>query len=346
MKHTKLKATAALALCGALLVAGAGAAQAEPTPQTKDVVGVGSDTTQIAVTNAFDGYKAGPITRSGYNGQASARVWSFDATDVAGLKGGKIAIRPGVTITRPDGSGAGKALLYGTANNTSVDFARSSSGLTSAEVGGNLAAYPFALDQVAGAVKGGSTYAPGALSIQQLVKIYDGTFTNWSQVGGANAPMTVLLPQDGSGTRSFFLGQLKAANGNVDVVIASSVIQTVQEHDETVFTTYSNAVAPFSVGRAALANASGAVVALTNTGTASDGNAAFNAKRAVYNVVRGGETKAFVADLFGTSGYLCSSNARAAISAGGLAQLATPANGGVCGQRYTTTTGVSNFATS
>ena len=90
-----------------------------------------------------------------------------------------------------------------------------------------------------------------------------------------------------------------------------------------------------------------AAVSFAKTGTASDGNAAFDAKRGVYNVVRGADvSKAFVANLFSESGYFCSSAAKAAIAAGGLSQLATGSAGGVCGQQYATTTGVTNFTLS
>ncbi|MBU4335605.1 MAG: substrate-binding domain-containing protein [Actinobacteria bacterium] len=347
MKHPKVSIVAVAVIAACLAGLSATSASADPTPQTKDIIGVGSDTTQIAMNAVADGYKSGALYKAGYNATAASRLVSFDAFNpVTGAKGDMITLRVGTSaIARPDGSGAGKALLYGTANNTAINFARSSSALSTAEVAAGLVAYPFALDQVAAGVAKNSTYAPAAISAAQLVKIYDGTYTNWNQLGGADAPITALLPQSGSGTRSFFLAQLKAANGNTDVVLASSVIQTVQEHDASVFAAYTNAVVPFSVGRAALA-ANTSLVQVTNTGTASDGNAAFNAKRAVYNVVRSADTsKAFVTSLFAEGAYLCGSSAKGAIASGGLTQLASAADGGVCGIPVTTTAGVSNFTT-
>lgn len=349
MKGSKLSIAAVAAVAAVLAAVSATSASADATPQAKDIVGVGSDTTQIAVNAVADGYKTSTgAFRAGYNASASARIVSWDAMNpVTGLKGDMITLRVGTAaIPRPDGSGAGKGLLYGSTNNTAVNFARSSSALSSAEAAAGLVAYPFAVDEVAAAVKGGSSYAPTALSVQQLVGIYNGTYTNWSQLGGANATITALLPQSGSGTRSFFLAQLKNANGGVDVTIASSVIQTVQEHDPSVFTTYTNAVAPFSVGRASILSPAGQV-SFTNSGTAGDGNAAFDAKRGVYNVVRGADvSKAFTTSLFAEGAYFCSTSAKAAIAAGGLTQLASASAGGVCGQQYATTTGVSNFTVS
>ena len=42
------------------------------------------------------------------------------------------------------------------------------------------------------------------LSMEQLAGIYSGSITNWSEVGGADAPINVMDRQDGSGTRSVF----------------------------------------------------------------------------------------------------------------------------------------------
>ena len=348
MKSSKLSVAAVAVVAAVLAGLSATSASADPTPQSKDIVGVGSDTTQIAVNAVGDGYKSATgALKGGYNASAGARIVSWDAMNpVTGAKGDMITLRLGATaIPRPDGSGAGKTLLYGAANNTAINFARASSGLSSTEAAAGLVAYPFAQHEVAAAVTGGSSYAPTALSVQQLVNIYNGTYTNWSQVGGANQPITVLIPQTGSGTRSFFLAQLQAANGGTAISLTSSAIE-VQEHDPSVFTSHTNAVAPFSVGRASIL-ANPAAVSFAKTGTASAGNAAFDAKRGVYNVVRGADvSKAFVANLFSESGYFCSSAAKAAIAAGGLSQLATGSAGGVCGQQYATTTGVTNFTLS
>lgn len=344
MKNVKLSVVAVAAVAAVLAGLTATSASADPTSQSKDIVGVGSDTTQIALNAVADGYKTATGSfKVGYNAASGARVSSFDAINpITKVAGEQISLRVNTaTIARPNGSGAGKALLYGSTNNTAVNFARSSSALNAAEVAGNLTAYPFAVDEVVASVKAGNTYAPTALSALQLVGIYEGTITNWSQVGGANVPITALLPQASSGTRAFFLAQLALAKGSA-VTISASVIQTVEEQDTSVFTAYTNAVVPISVGRA---NLSGGA-SFTNTGTASDTNAAFDAKRAVYDVVRTSDTsKAFVGNLFSEGGYLCSPAATGAIAAGGLTQLATSANGGVCGQQFTTTTGATNFTT-
>lgn len=42
------------------------------------------------------------------------------------------------------------------------------------------------------------------LSLAQLRSIYDGTIRNWREVGGVDAPITVITREDGSGTRDTF----------------------------------------------------------------------------------------------------------------------------------------------
>ena len=54
-------------------------------------------------------------------------------------------------------------------------------------------------------VPGGKKFnAPADLTTAQLTAIYTCQVTNWSEVGGKNAPIKAYLPQSGSGTRSFW----------------------------------------------------------------------------------------------------------------------------------------------
>ena len=330
MSRHKISAGLALTLAGAAFFAAA-PAQADPafTPDTDDVVGVGSDTTMLAMDNVADGKNGIP----GYNEASGAkeRLVSWDA--VVGDVSPTIVPRAGATeIARPNGSGAGKNLLYGSGNNTAIDYARSSSALNSAEAAAGLYAFPFALDRLQMAVSGTvASNAPATLTADQIVKIYNGTYTNWSQLGGTDGAIVPLIPQSGSGTRSFFEGQLKAANNGTAVTLAPTVKET-QEHDPADIQNNPNAVAPFSVGRAKLA------------GTAVKLESGWEAKRAVYNVVRSADrTNSRMVKIFGTDGFLCSPQAKELIALGGLEQLASVANGGVCGEA--TQGATSNFTT-
>ena len=315
----------AAVLAGSALSIGAAPASAavDPddttfTPTTADLIGVGSDTSQKALKLLADSWNA-QTPAPGF------RIASFAATG-----GGTIPL-PSGEVNRPNGSGSGKALLYGAGNNPDADFARSSSGPNTNEVNAGLQNFPFALDTLAMAVSNSvPSNAPTSLTPEQIVAIYEGDVTNWSEVGGSPGVIAPKTPQPGSGTRSFWDSQLKSMNDGTAVVYAASVVET-QEHDDTDVKGDPNAIAPFSVGRAAL---------LGSTLRIEQG---WDANRALYNVVRGGDlANPAVQAAFGEDGFLCSTEARDEIEAGGFKQLATSDGGGVCGQA--TQVATSNFA--
>ena len=293
------------------------------TPAAAQLIGVGSDTTQHAVKLVSDAYN---LT------SPPATIWTWAAC-LTPTTCGTVQL-PSGDINRPNGSGAGKTLLYGGAGNvgnTDIDFARSSSANSAAETAAGLQAFPFGLDVLVMAVSGNvPSHAPTALTPAQIVGIYKGDITNWNQIPGGTAgiihPKT---PQPGSGTRTFWDGQLTAMNGGVPVVYGVGV-QEVQEHDDTDIKNDADAIAPFSEGRAGL------------LGTTLRLETGFAAKRAVYNVVRGADVgnASFLA-AFGSNGYFCSAAAKPLIVQAGFKQLFTPSRGGVCGAP--TQTATSNF---
>jgi len=363
MKHNKASLAAAALLVGAVSLVGATSASADFSPQARDIVGVGSDTIQIALNNVADGAKIGAFNTPGYNATNGARLVSFNALNpsvpsnsATTLIHDQIVVKPGATpITRPDGSGAGMLTLYGTGNVAGINYSRSSSALDAPAVAGGLTAISFGVDTLGVAVST-TTNAPAGVSLAQLVNIYKGITTDWSQIGGQSGTIVPLIPQAGSGTRKFFEAQLKAANGGVTVVYPANLVVEVQEHDPLAFdaTTAAaltqpynaaNAVGPFSIGRAALG--AGPASVHIDTALASDSSASFSAQRAVYNIVRTADmTKAFVTNLFGPNGFLCSPAAKDLISAGGVSQMATAGAGGACGTTTNTTTGITNFTLS
>lgn len=294
------------------------------TPVAADLIGVGSDTTEISMHYVAEGFDGFP----GFNdGDAGFRIASFQAGG-----GGQLTFPQGTTIDRPNGSGAGKSRLYGDNNVAEIDFARSSSALNTNEVNAGLQAFPFAVDGLKLAVSNAvPTNAPATISAADMVKIYDGTVTNWSELGGTPGVIKPLIPQAGSGTRSFFVAQLKTANNGVDVALAGSVTE-VQEHDPAPIQGDANAVAPFSTGRA---KAAGSAIKLTE---------GFAANRALYNVVRGTDlSRADIQAVFGPDGFICSDAAAPLIEGSGFLQLAREANQGACG--VATQAATSNFKT-
>lgn len=311
-----------------------------------DLIGAGSDTSQHALH----------LIGEAWNSQSPApafRLASFSATG-----GGNIGL-PGGDIARPNGSGAGKALLYGTGNNPHIDFARSSSSLNTNEVNAGLKQFPFAKDTLQMAVSADvPSHAPTALSGAQIVAIYkcSTTAATWDQVGGTGTTaIKPYVPQSGSGTRSFFLAQLTALNGGT-AISSGTCWNTMQEHDPTLIQGDADALAPFSAGRAGLINAGTAHLRLldgtiTDPGTNNGANGpGWHADRALYNVVRGtddpsgagiGLGNAQISAMFGEGGFVCSAAATDLIKQAGFDQLATPSHGGVCGQA--TQQAASNF---
>jgi ABC-type phosphate transport system substrate-binding protein len=102
------------------------------------------------------------------------------------------------------------------------NYARSSRALKSSDLKGlNFTAYAedgvtwFHYTAVAGTNT--ASNAVTNLTQAQLIAIYNGTDTNWNQVGGANAPIVVFSAQEGSGTQSTwktFLGLDPSASTN------------------------------------------------------------------------------------------------------------------------------------
>jgi phosphate transport system substrate-binding protein len=78
----------------------------------------------------------------------------------------------------------------------------SSRDLTPAEQGRGLRAEIVAIDGIAVIINRNNPVSN--LSMEQIRGIYTGTITNWSQVGGNNAPIAVVSREAGSGTRGAF----------------------------------------------------------------------------------------------------------------------------------------------
>jgi ABC-type phosphate transport system substrate-binding protein len=233
LKLTRLLTTVATIASLAAFAAGtAGVAVAAPArtaapadppahvaPQSYDVVGVGSNTTEYVLDQMSVNYNA---TVGKKHSAADPYFYSFDAlppgVDVAPANTTYyITPKAGCSskTVRPNGSGAGLKTLDqntfdGTTGHYCVDFARSSSGRSSTSpkyAPGGVAYVAFARDAVTWAARSaakGGTDAPKSLSDSQLKAIFTCRDTNWDQVGGKNAKIKVYLPQAGSGTLSFW----------------------------------------------------------------------------------------------------------------------------------------------
>jgi len=183
-------------------------------PPENAAVGVGSDTIQN-VLDQFSGDYNATVKSS-----TATHLYSWDATNPnTGAIGDTINEKSGCTpIARPDGSSAGISQLA-TFQKTSdgkyycTSYARSSRGRSSTDPAyapGGVAFVDLAGDAVTWSAQA-TTNAPASLTTAQLAAIYNCTDTNWSQVGGKNAPIHAFIPQSGSGTRAFFLSAIGIA---------------------------------------------------------------------------------------------------------------------------------------
>ncbi|MGL5079976.1 MAG: phosphate ABC transporter substrate-binding protein [Microcoleaceae cyanobacterium] len=116
------------------------------------------------------------------------------------LKQGFQAQFPGTTVeTAANGTNNGiQGILQG-----SIDIAGASRALSSQEQGQGLVAQPVATDQIAVVVGVDNPYT-GGLTAKQISGIFTGQITNWSELGGADAPIRVINRPAVSGTHQAF----------------------------------------------------------------------------------------------------------------------------------------------
>lgn len=252
---------AAVAACVALSVT---PAAADPSGFTT-LAGTGSDTTQDVLNGL---------------GSVVAAIGSYDATGSATIQ----TKAGGPTFNRPNGSTAGIQALSASINSTGtklwqtvditdqLDFARSSSGPSSSFPGTQLTFIPFARDAVSYAVNAASDF-PRALPLGSassasadpakltLWNIYHCTATSYVDSNGDPIAIVPLIPQTGSGTRSFWLGKV----GLTEATIPSCVTDlgnTVQEHSGVQITGAGHIV-PFSIAQYIAQGNHGAITVAT-----------------------------------------------------------------------------------
>ncbi|MER5944298.1 substrate-binding domain-containing protein [Streptomyces sp. NPDC001928] len=184
------------------------------------LAGVGSDTTQDVLNGLGDSIDGGTL------------IASYDATGTSPIKTRAV----GCEIARPNGSSQGITALNNDIDTGAgcLDFARSSRAVVTA--GTDLTWIPFGSDKLKIAVRSNSALNGVNFTTAQLKAIYECTLTS---VNGS--PVTPLLPQSGSGTRSYFLTQI----GNPTL---GSCVGTMQEHDGRALTSTAH-VAPYSVAK-------------------------------------------------------------------------------------------------
>jgi hypothetical protein len=339
LKKTKVRLGALVAAVAVITVFGGVAAQADPSAGTfKTLSGVGSDTIQDVE-----------------NGMATVvpAIGSYDATGSATIQ----TKSGGAPFARPNGSGAGlNALsassdgsLYSNGGSPStnisitgqVDYARSSSGPASNSTPNQLTFIPFALDAVTFAVNAASDFPrdiPIGTAAQMtqtpkpftLRNIYNCLVTSYTDANSNTVTIRPLLPQQGSGTRKFWLQTLGITDGASLPSCVTDIGNTVEEHNGT-FLTGPGDIAPFSVaqwiaqgnwsalpapvterrGDVALGSIASVKPYTIDAGTGAVLNTDFPITRNVYNVVATSRLSDpnIIATFEGTSSAFCTNTA-------------------------------------
>jgi ABC-type phosphate transport system substrate-binding protein len=309
--NRKAKLLAVAGACGLLVAAlGASSAQADPTgaPTYRELAGVGSD-----VTGPVMDALSNTITIGG-----TKVLGSYDATGSVPYQ--TQASSACVSQTRLDGSNPGRAALITSleAGNGCLQFARSSSVSTAATGGPQLTYVPFALDGVSYAVTDTSE-VPRSLTLAQLQQIYQ---CNPTYVGTApNYTITPLLPQPGSGTRSFWETEMGITDtavvaGTYPCISDMSGGNLIQQEDGRVLTDTS--LMPFSIASYDAQEAQtipdirgNAILGVINGISSQAINGNFPVTREVYNVIpTTAENTAPYSTVFtGSTSLICQSTA-------------------------------------
>lgn len=348
-KKSPINIGIALGLAGVLSVGSITAAQADPAAKVYgELVGLGSDTTMdvmdgISAALGKNGkllklasYKAiGTATvtpRSGqaaigrFNGSSAGRDALLVAMGQLGTK--SIAIAPNADGTSREAVTVTTTDLVG-----KIDFARSSSGPSGARADGVVTYIPFAIDAMTYAVAPNSKIpadiplgTSGNTTEVSLMNIYkgnitrvitnNGTFVKLAgpdyvlEAGEASNFINAYVPQAGSGTRSFWIGQVGITDTQIaagttaakDVFTSGATQKSVQEHDGSAvandpyglvgfsisqFVAQTNRVAPSRLNGAVLRSIGGVepTVAGATAGTIATNPAWASIKRTVYNIV-------------------------------------------------------------
>lgn len=289
----------------------AAADPAQPVAST-DITAVGSDTIEFLGNNFA----------TLYNGQTPAPSRLFDSWDATGTS--PITVKPGKSIPRPNGSSDGiNALKNDTANPPVIDVARSSRKpqVGDSTTAGPLLFIPVAEDKVNYALSNAvPSHGVDGLTAAQLADIYKCNITDWhtlNPAAPAGSTIQPLIPQPGSGTRSFFEQQL----GITDADLTHGCVTQVQEHDPAPIANNANAVAPFSAARFVYPTNLSSQIKLNTTG--------FVGYRPVYLVTRNdgsNNVPGYLQPLLGNgsgdgSGWICGTAAQNEVTAEGFVPL-------------------------
>ena len=196
--YIKVLALAGMAILTMGSLAGCGSKNAETqAPDTKTEAGTTSGTTANETTAKED-------TASNLKGSISMVGSTSMEKFATALSEVFMEKYPSVTVQAEFvGSGAGIEAV----TNGSADIGNSSRNLKDEEKAKGVAENIVAIDGIA--VVSDPANTVDNLTKDQLINIYNGTTTNWKELGGADQPIVVIGREAGSGTRTAFEELLK-----------------------------------------------------------------------------------------------------------------------------------------
>jgi len=198
-----------------------------------------------------------PGPAAGGAAQLSGTVATNGSTSMQKVMGALIEgfaeVQPGVTVTYdPTGSGSG----IEAASNGSADIGLASRPLQDGEKASGLTGTAVAMDGIAIIVNPENPV--GDLSLEQIASIATGEITNWSELGGTDAPIALIGREAGSGTR----GAFEELTGTEDAC------RYAQELTSTGAVVTAVSTTPGAAGYASLSALGGEVKAVTVGGVA------------------------------------------------------------------------------
>lgn len=205
MKLRKVMALAGTAVIAAGMMAGCSSQAEETTAATTAAETTAEETTTAAETEAETETEAEAETEAAAEGNAdlSGSISMSGSTSMEtfanALCESFMNLYPNVTVTAEfTGSSAGiESVLSG-----ACDIGNSSRNLSEDEIAAGAVENIVAIDGIAVVTDPANTVSD--LTKDQLVSIYTGEVTNWSEFGGESMPIIVIGREAGSGTRSAF----------------------------------------------------------------------------------------------------------------------------------------------
>ncbi|WP_291440373.1 phosphate ABC transporter substrate-binding protein [Desulfovibrio sp.] len=207
-----------------------------------------------------------------------------------------MAVNPDIRITV---AGGGSGVGVQKVGEGIVQIGNTGRALKPAEVEKyGLVTFPFAIDGVAVAVNPANKVA--GLTKAQIKDIFSGKITNWKEVGGVDAPISLYVREDGSGTRETFEERAMdkgVAASKANVVSSNGAMKTSISQD------------PNAIGYVGIGHLDNSIKGISIDGaTPSQENAAsgeYKVTRLLYMNTKGepqGLTKAFVDYIFTPAG--------------------------------------------